>query len=305
LVGSIKDFKLCTQASCKDNKRIVLNFKDQDLSIIQYKIKNANAVEGKTITKDKPTKGVKGEKKVTTKTKKDIFVDDLKKAQHFTTDTTLNCDTVRKIIREAEQLNAINNPLETMCSYANGGETYVFDVSEIENWREHLTVDGYRWKNAKQPDHRQYTIWKSYVYDQEQQISTEFRKRTIIDNESETVVIQYQGDKSVAGMYPHGNMTKSTEPFIPKSNVYIQSKVIESKEENPTELLFDINRKTGEDEPAVLTQARDKEHIKSILHKLRKPMSFMGDELNSTFLAARAMGNYMKLNDATPGTYVI
>jgi len=69
--------------------------------------------------------------------------------------------------------------------------------------------------------------------------------------------------------------------------------------------LFDINRKTGEDEPAVLTQARDKEHIKSILHKLRKPMSFMGDELNSTFLAARAMGNYMKLNDATPGTYVI
>jgi len=265
-------------------------------------------VEGKTITREKKSKGDKGakvEKKVSSKTKQDNFADDLLKADAVTTDQILNLETVRKIIRDAENQNVINNPLEKMCSYANGGETYVFDVSEIENWRKHLKIDGYRWKNAKQPDHRQYTIWKSYVYDQEQQISTEFRKRTIIDNESETVVIQYQGDKSVAGMYPHGNMTKTTEPFIPKSNVYIQSKVMESKEENPTELLFDINRKTGEDEPAVLTQARDKEHIKSILHKLRKPMSFMGDELNSTFLAARAMGNYMKLNDATPGTYVI
>jgi len=265
-------------------------------------------VEGKTIKKEKQSKGDKGEKvekKVTSETKKDNFADGLTKADRVTTDNPLNCDTVRKIIREAEKQNVINNPLETMCSYANGGETYVFDVSEIDNWRKHLKVDGYRWKTVKQPESRQYSVWKSYVFDHDKKISTEFRRRTILDKDSEKVVIQYQGDQSVAGMYPHGNMRKTTEPFIPKSNVYIESKVIDSKDENPTDLLFDINRKTGEGEPAVLTQARDKEHVKSILHKLRKPMSFMGDELNSTFLAARAMGNYMKLNDATPGTYVI
>ena len=117
--------------------------------------------------------------------------------------------------------------------------------------------------------------------------------------------IQYKGDHSVAGMLPHGNTKHTTEPFVPRSNVYLESKVTATKIKNPTDVMFDINRKAGEGAPALLTQARDKEHIKSILLKLRKPMSFMGDELNSIFLAARALGNYMKLNDAMPGTNVI
>jgi len=191
----------------------------------------------------------------------------------------------------------INNPWETIISNPDNRELYIFDVSKMENWKEHLRKDTYRWKNFVRPSKVDPSISETYSYvkDRDGKYNSHFRKRILHFTNEKKVVIGYEGDKSIGTHLLHGNATKSTRPYIPVSNVILEKRVQALAGRKAKDVYEELINEPADPNVKLLTHPRSKEHVQAVQDRLQRPYNFLKDDLTACHRVGQIIPKYIRL----------
>jgi len=224
-------------------------------------------------------------------------------AVRITVAETLSILTAERINRQAQEQGLINKATETLPSYAQDGDTYVFDVVKFPNWRSHLIVDRDRWRQFKttNPSMR-FQATKCGVVSNRKECDKRWKKTMIWDKCTQLVTIQSEGDPTVATRRPHGNSKTNKEPHVRRSTAVLEARVKQSDVIGlgPNSVMVNVNTGTAEGHAGMLTQVRNENQVKYIPRKQSKHLNFMKEENFTMELVSHAVRPYIRSMENLP-----
>jgi len=207
-----------------------------------------------------------------------------------------------ELILATNDLDNVNVVSETIIANPQGKQLYIFDVSGMENWKKHINKDTYRWKLYGNRDKADPNIKEFYgaVIDHNKKQNSGFNKRMILFEEEKLVMIGYLGDNAIAGRFPHGKSVINTRPFIPVSNALLEKKISALEGKTPKTVYQELINEPVDPNVALVTQPRNREHVKAVQEKLRRPYNFLKDDLTACYRVAETLPYYVRLANTKP-----
>lgn len=163
-----------------------------------------------------------------------------------------------------------------------GGTTYHYvwnDNAKKDDWR----ADGYRWRqngNSKQK-FQSGLVKKTYfkVFDGPQSVSGLFTRTAYTrENRPQALIIEYKGDESIAGQFPHGHTKYGSRPHVRTQPSVIRH--IESASASAPSRIYQTMVTAGAEERNQTTAVpRNLEQVRNTLKQQRNRRRYSRDAL--------------------------
>ncbi len=202
------------------------------------------------------------------------------------------------MILSMEDVDGINIVGKTLICNPEGKQLYLFDVSRMQDWIKHHNQDTYSWKCYSKSDRADPSVKETYcyIYGQNKKQNSDFTKRIMHFKEDDIVMIRYAGNKMHGAYLPHGNSKQNKCPYIPVSNVVLQSRVAELAGKKTQRSASRTHQWTGWSQHGTRNSPKEQRACEgSAEERLKRPNNFLKDDLTACHRVGQMLPSYIRL----------